>query len=106
MLEPSQISICITTLELLRGNTSIRNREDRYLILERQLNADGIRVEPRPQSSLQGDECGLFVYNFISRKQCEGHDSGHPSPDRKQGRRLRALQENDLDYHLQAIAGN
>lgn len=49
----------------------------------------------------------VFLFTILYReKQCEGHDSGHPSPDRKQGRRLRALQENDLDYHLQAIAGN
>jgi len=28
-----------------------------------------------------------------------------PLLNRKQGQRLRALQENDLDYHLQAMAG-
>lgn len=36
LLGSSQISTCITTLELLRGNHSIRNREDRYRNLEHQ----------------------------------------------------------------------
>lgn len=49
----------------------------------------------------------VFLFTILYReKRCEGHDSDHPSPDRKQGHRLRTLQEKDLDYHLQAIVGN
>lgn len=73
-------------LGAITGNSSIRNREDRYrffksiscLLVELGWNHD----RNRPFREMTAV---FFIYNFISEKQCEGHDASHPSPKQKAG---------------------